>query len=547
MRIQFSTIFAYFIVFILIAFALFGPSVVAFSTTTIPITPTQTTSTKKNYDNNQNNNNNIVVVVGKIIIDEYGDPTNSIQLPPNVSIGGGGPQAAFGAAAALAVWDCYYNNNNRTRNEDPPAQPVLLVAPVGKDWISQDASALRKLLLLTSPSSSNRTSGDNYDNDDNGSKSNNSNNNDRKTTTNMMEYEPILIQSHEYYTPRIRLWHDNKQNIHWYAMNDSFGPNGADGLWRNRPSTNDLISILKRIIRIKEEEEGKYEGKNDRIRNNVILHLIAEAGADAAGGGYDWSPLLLTNNTNQSSSLLNQYISYVGVEPVASAKTMTEWDAISAITILNNNSIVDFFCPDYELDKVIQKYNLYNEQQQSSSRRSNENNDGSSLLTIATRDGPRGSKIRNISSCSVISSRIDDDDGNISTPTTTRDANDDSDDNDDDLILYIPAATLRTDNGKPINPTGAGNAYCAAMTVLLGTRNSSSSSSTSSSSSSSAAAAVTSRKRERRTITLKEAACIATGVGAIVCEYEGLPLQWNWSILDRIYQASLEVESKISK
>jgi hypothetical protein len=452
-----------------------------------------------------------------------------------VSIGGGGPQAAFGAAAALAVWDCYYNNknnNNRTRNEDPPPQPVLLVAPVGKDWASQDTSALRKLLLLSS--SSNRTSCDNNDYDDNGSKSNNSNNNDQKSAMNMMmEYEPILIQSHEYYTPRIRIWHDNKQNIHWYAMNDSFGSNGADGLWRNRPSTNDLISILKQIVRIKEDgkEECNNEGNNDRIRNNVILHLIAEAGADAAGGGCDWSPLLLTDNTNQSSSssLLNQYISYVGVEPVASGETMTYRDAISAIKILNNNSIVDFFCPDYELDKVIKKYNLYNEQQQSSSRRSNEEHYGSSLLTIATRDGPRGSIIKNISSCIDSSSRTDDDDGNL---------------DNDDLILYIPAATLRTSNGEPANPTGAGNAYCAAMTVLLGTRNSSSSST---SSSSSGAATSTSSGRERRVITSKEAACIATGVGAIVCEYEGLPLQWNWSILDRIYQASLEVESKISR
>jgi len=87
--------------------------------------------------------------------------------------------------------------------------------------------------------------------------------------------------------------------------------------------------------------------------------------------------------------LLHQYISYVGIEPVASGETMTEWDAISAIKILN--SIVNFFCPDYELDKVIQKYNLYNEQQQISRRNSNEeNDDGSLLLTIATRDGPRG-------------------------------------------------------------------------------------------------------------------------------------------------------------
>ena len=54
-------------------------------------------------------------------------------------------------------------------------------------------------------------------------------------------------------------------------------------------------------------------------------------------------------------------------------------------------------------------------------------------------------------------------------------------------------------------------------------------------------------------VPLQTAACISTGIGAIVCEYEGLPTTtttmedgWN-AILDRIYEAAIEVESKLDR
>eukprot|EP00984_Skeletonema_dohrnii_P026728 scaffold16119_cov67-Skeletonema_dohrnii-CCMP3373.AAC.1 len=64
--------------------------------------------------------------------------------------------------------------------------------------------------------------------------------------------------------------------------------------------------------------------------------------------------------------------------------------------------------------------------------------------------------------------------------------------------MKMPAATLRTIDKAPVNPTGAGNAFSAAYVVCRGTGSS-----------------------------VKEAASIATAVGAVVCEYEHLP---PWSL-----------------
>ena len=567
-------------------------------------------NTNTNTNTNTNSNNCIVVVVGKIILDEYGSPTeteietalgeggekktmkkNERQENVTLSIGGGGPQAAFGAAAALAVWNCYYKSNNSTQSirqqailskksssssHSPPAQPVVFVGPVGNDWTDDDTISLQETVL------------------------NNVNHNSR-----MMKYDPILLQpppslfpldstttttndtdngdntnadddtndrssnNNYYYTPRIRLWHDTNQNVRWYAKNDSFGKYGADGLWKNRPSVNDLASIVENVI-ITTNNKNKYSINNssssssdvdgrDVSDTTCILHLIAEASTQAAGNGDDWKFLLSSssssttitaiddnnnNNNNNNNNTIRTTFDYIGLEPVANMNNqlLSYEDAEFAIGILNNtdcnknnnnnktSNIVDFFCPDRELDDAIQKYNLYN--------RIHIDDDDNDTVLVATRDGPRGSTIRNLArNAAVVAAAAAAAVTATSTVTTTATIGRSSDNDNNYIPLQVPAATLRTSNKKPINPTGAGNAYAAAMTALLGIA----------SSSSSKTLDCNNNNNIRILPTVEDAAAIATGVGAIVCEYEGLPLNWDWDVLDRVYEASLEVQSKMNK
>jgi sugar/nucleoside kinase (ribokinase family) len=76
-------------------------------------------------------------------------------------------------------------------------------------------------------------------------------------------------------------------------------------------------------------------------------------------------------------------------------------------------------------------------------------------------------------------------------------------------------AALATPDGEPINPTGAGNAYAAALTACGGTG-----------------------------ISPIEAACIASAIGAVFVEYEHLP-PWNAQVLSRIRQAVDDVRNKM--
>lgn len=355
-----------------------------------------------------------VIVIGKLILDVYGHP--SVE-DPSVSVGGGGPQAAFGAAAALAVLDCYDLDGSCTAkltSDTPPAQPVTFIGPVGNDWTHQQTLAFKSML---GPA---------------------------------IVAEPILIPSEDHITPRIRLWHDEEQNVHWYAENDSFGSNGADGLWRDRPSSRDIVSALN----------------EQSLRNEAILHIIIEVGADAAGAGLDSAPL-------RDSRLLER-LSFVGVEPVAFVDDKTgaisDRDALFIVNMIDSLPSLDFLCPDQDMDKALRRSDLYTRATQ-----------------VATRYGPKGSFLYRSE--------------NI--------AND---------PIPVPTATLSTPDGKPVNPTGAGNAYSAAMTAMLGNG-----------------------------VTMTKAAAMATAVGAIVCEYEGLPTEWSWSLLDRVHQAASEVEQKMAK
>jgi len=359
-----------------------------------------------------------VIVVGKIIVDEYGDPSKSEA--PAISIGGGGPQAAFGAAAALAVRDCYDDNglcSARSSNQIPPRMPVTFLGAVGNDWSEDDSTALSSILAPA------------------------------------IETEPVLVPSDEHITPRIRLWHDESQNVQWYAVNDSFGPVGADGLWRNRPSASDILLSLN------------TSGVEDK--DSIVLHTIAEAGDGAAGGGMD-SDILRDSN-------LLQRLSFVGVEPIAfmdeeRGKVSTE-DAKSCIRLIDSLPQLDLLCPDSHLDSTLQEVGY---------------NSGS--FHIVARDGPNGSILYERSADAQV----------------------------DTSRVLLPACTLETDDGEPVNPTGAGNAYSGALSALLGTGSS-----------------------------LLEAATIATGVGAAVCEYEQLP-PWTWEVLDRIYSGSNEVKESLT-
>ncbi len=428
-----------------------------------------------------------MVVVGKIIIDEYGDPypesdeghykqneeESQIPAPPKtVSIGGGGPQAAFGAAAALAVWDTHYKNKNsnitlssKLKSLSTPPPPIIFVAPVGKDWTQSETTALESQL---------------------GSSASVIVHNDTAEALSSIASDSrkdALIQTHlvkrpfgenGFFTPRIRLWHDKDQTVHWYALNDSFGPKGADGLWRNNPSAKDLASILDTV------------DPDDTENSVIVLHAIAETWTGAAGGKLDVLPLLENKDT-----LLSNMLAFVGIEPVASGETVTKEDAEVAASILEScyDAVSEmpscdtvFWCPDRDLDQAILANDLY----QTPTTDPSTNRDLVKLAAI--RDGPRGSKTR------TINSPLSNDEG------------------------YVPAATLVTKDGSPIDPTGAGNAYSGAMTALLGNQ-----------------------------VPFSTAACIATGVGAVVCEHEGLPPANDWhTTLERIASAANEVDAKLS-
>jgi hypothetical protein len=340
-----------------------------------------------------------VVVVGKIIIDEYGEPSAAAKTTTDSSVvvGGGGPQAAFGAAAALAI---LFNDK-----EDPLLpQPVTLIGPVGNDdWTEREESALYSSL--------------------------------GGAVTNIH-----LLSEESLKTPRIQIWHDETQNVQWKPLNDSFGPLGAQGLWRV-PRPEQFLEALPST------EEG------------VVCHVIIEGGENSPGNGEDSTFLL--------DPIVQQRIEYLGIEPVVFCSDETgrvaASDVASCTRRLDRIASVDLVSPDNL---------LYQEMDSESLRRG---------IEIGVRDGPRGSLV-------------------IDSEGTK---------------LRVPAATLATEDGEPVNPTGAGNSYAASFTACRG----------------SGASVV-------------ESACIASAVGAVFCEYEHMP-PWNASVLRRIRQAASEVSDKV--
>ena len=407
-------------------------------------------------------NNARVVVVGKIILDVYGAPADdddddgntpstadterSEELPLDVKVGGGGPQAAWGAAAALACLSFREGTLSPPPSgsspgtgdvrSPPPHQPVTFLGPVGSDWTDEENSALMALL--------------------------------GSACDDVLPVRAPGSPGLELVTPRIRIWHDDEQNVFWRSLNGSFGPGGADGLWRDRPSAADVLAAL----------DGPRRNDCD---GGIALHIILEAGEGAAGGGMDGALLLEKD--------LGVKVDFLGVEPIAHIDGATGAvsgedarscaDRILGVRHRLSSSTkqpwcipIDFVCPDVHLYEVLDE-EVWTD---------------CGLRHVAVRDGERGSVVlgRGDSSLQRSSSGV----------------------------VTIPAAALRTRDSKPVNPTGAGNAYSAAVTACLA-----------------------------RGTSIEMAACVATAVGAAVCEYEHLP-PWSWEVLVGIAEATDEVEIK---
>eukprot|EP00586_Coscinodiscus_wailesii_P007671 CAMPEP_0172524008 /NCGR_PEP_ID=MMETSP1066-20121228/293959_1 /TAXON_ID=671091 /ORGANISM="Coscinodiscus wailesii, Strain CCMP2513" /LENGTH=408 /DNA_ID=CAMNT_0013307109 /DNA_START=49 /DNA_END=1275 /DNA_ORIENTATION=- len=369
-----------------------------------------------------------IIVVGKIIIDEYGPPSSP---EPKISIGGGGPQAAWGAAAALAARDVTPDPSSSANPSPLKQQPVTFVGPVGHDWTDDDASRLSSLLF------------------------------DRGRGP--CDAPPALLASEKHVTPRIRLWHDDEERVRWYPVDESFGRTGADGLWRDRPSREDVSRLLRRYC---------CSGEDVTVAAAAaVVHAIVEGGEDAAGEGNDASFLLDADDGDDKDDVLKR--AFVGVEPVAFPNEelgrVSDADALACFRRLSKLRRIDALCPDEYLFEALSVL----------PRDVKDEVLGGSAV-MAVREGSKGSTVHYSSSS-----------------------------------LVVPAAKLVTIDSKPVNPTGAGNAYSAAFSALLGTGSD-----------------------------IKEAACLATGVGAVVCEWEGLP-PWTEEVIGRVREAAAEVRDKL--
>ncbi|KAL9179893.1 hypothetical protein ACHAXT_007863 [Thalassiosira profunda] len=318
-----------------------------------------------------------VLVVGKLILDKYGDP--SLQRDDGkITIGGGGPQSAWGACAALAVrnvlqWkgDTWQAIDEETRDELPPKQNVSFLAPVGtKNWTPDMTDSLKSLLP-------------------------------------MLHEPPMLVPSDEHITPTINIWHDENEVVNWMPVDGSFGEEGADGLWRNRPCAEDILRVV----------DG-YDG-------DVVLHALLESGSNPAGEGLDAEPFF-------DEDLICR-ISAAGIEPIVFPDEET--GVVSREDIIPVGSLIErveaslsaawrqsvgrgkmlLISPDRACyDALLRETDITHSKE----------------IEFAVRDGANGSFVDR---------------------------------------MTIPAAKLNTPDGAPINPTGAGNAYAGAYVACRST------------------------------------------------------------------------------
>jgi hypothetical protein len=193
----------------------------------------------------------------------------------------------------------------------------------------------------------------------------------------------------------------------------------------------------------------------------VICHAILEGGATSPGSGQDVA--FLKDNSIQ------QQIDFLGIEPVVFVDQSTDMvsveDSVSCMQRMRQlGPFLKCVSPDMHLYKAIAE-------------------DEWTDLEVGVRDGPRGSILIGTASGRSV----------------------------------IPAASLSTFDGNPVNPTGAGNAYAAALTVCRGLG-----------------------------VPAVDAACIASAVGAVVCEYDHLP-PWTSAVVDRLRKATEEVRSTLAE
>ena len=72
----------------------------------------------------------------------------------------------------------------------------------------------------------------------------------------------VLVPSSDHITPVINIWHDERENVRWLPLDGSFESIGADGLWQNRPSSQDILNAIQ----------------DDKENEDIILHAIVESG-----------------------------------------------------------------------------------------------------------------------------------------------------------------------------------------------------------------------------------------------------------------------------
>ena len=276
----------------------------------------------------------------------------------------------------------------------------------------------------------------------------------------MFKAPPKLVSSLEHMTPTIHIWHDTNEIVNWTPVDESFGEKGADGLWR--------INLVDGILdEIKDHDE------------NIVLHAILQCGQNPTGNGLDALPLFNSSLMERVSAASIEPILFPDEDGVISNDDINETCAffervvasISATCQSNQNNKLVLVSPDRPCYDALCSNSESSQSMTSAVMQS---------IEFAIRDGSNGSKIVNHGSSNL-----------------------------------IPPATLKTKDGKAVNPTGAGNAYAGAYAACRGTGSS-----------------------------MEEAACIANAVGAVVCEYDHLP-PWTWEVLERIVEAACEVRSKI--
>lgn len=268
----------------------------------------------------------------------------------------------------------------------------------------------------------------------------------------MLETEPILATSAEHITPTINIWHDENEVVNWLPVDGSFGEVGASGLWANRPCADDILDAIK-----------GYEG-------NILLHAILEAGHKGTGGGMDALPFF-------DPSLVER-LSAASIEPIIfpdeSTGLVSAEDSRAVIRLVEKVSAsLSAGC----MSKGDEKMLLVSPDRPCyEALISDESFATDSKAEFAVRNGANGSFANEV---------------------------------------IVPAATLRTPDGKPINPTGAGNAYAAAYAACRASGS-----------------------------CIEEAASLANAVGAVVCEYDNIP-PWSWEVVERVAEGAREVRSKV--